>query len=471
MSDSTTIHTQQSETQLDQIAEVKAPHVAISPQSGSSHQPSAKPSQQHMRPPIGRHTSSNVFEEFMTKPLDIEKHSKVPWFLRMRGSITPQMIVPLLFVACWSTIITCISQFVYPLVVSSLLLTVLGFVVGLGISFRTSSAYDRYTDGRKYWAQVVQASRDLARHIWIHAKERHEEDPEKGKADLLAKLTALNLITAFSVALKHKLRFEPYTNYEDLEPLVSHLSTFAGEAYDPGLKEPSIQKVVGEYLGLTMAESNPRKLLKRANKNLGNLPLEILTYLSAYTESIIANGTLQNGVHQSMVMANLASLNECLTGTERILNTPLPIAYSIAISQITWVYVIALPFQLWDALRWVTIPGTIIGAYIILGIAAIGREIEDPFGHDVNDLPLDQYCRQIQAEMDVIASKAAPKPEHFITTAQNRLLYSLNYQACCTKTVEDIRASLKAKTNITSQPQQRTDEYTKVTKAFMNHSV
>ena len=473
MSESTTIHTQQSETQLDQNAEVKAPHVEISPQSASSHQPSAKPSQQHMRPHNGRHASINV-EEFMTKPLDIEKHSKVPWFLRMRGSITPQMIIPLLFVACWSTIITCISQFLCPLVVSSLLLTVLGFVVGLGISFRTSSAYDRYTDGRKYWAQVVQTSRDLARHIWIHAKERHEVDAEEGKADLLAKLTALNLITAFAFALKHKLRFEPYTNYEDLEPLVSHLSTFAGEAYDPKTsppKEPSIQKVVGEYLGLTMAESNPRKLLKRANKNLGNLPLEILTYLSAYIESIIANGTFENGVHQGMVMANLASLNECLTGTERILNTPLPIAYSIAISQITWVYVMALPFQLWDALRWVTIPGTIIGAYIILGIAAIGREIEDPFGHDVNDLPLDQYCRQIQAEIDVIASKAAPKPEHFITTAQNRLLYSLNYQAWSTKSVEDIRASLKAKTNITSKPQQRPDEYTKLTKAFINHSV
>ena len=220
-----------------------------------------------------------------------------------------------------------------------------------------------------------------------------------------------------------------------------------------------------------MAESNPRKLLKRANKNLGNLPLEILTYLSAYVESIIANHTFDNGVHQAMVMSNLASLNECLTGTERILNTPLPIAYSIAISQITWVYVIALPFQLWDALRWVTIPGTIIGAYIILGIAAIGREIEDPFGHDVNDLPLDQYCRQIAAEVDVIASKAAPKPEHFITTAQNRLLYSLNYQAWNTKSIEDIRASLKARTNITSKPQEGTDEYTKLTKAFMNHSV
>lgn len=153
----------------------------------------------------------------------------------MRGSITPQMIVPLVFVACWATVITCISQFVKPLVVSSLLLTVLGFVVGLGISFRTSSAYERYVEGRKYWGQLIQTSRDLSRHIWIHAGERHGEDPAKGRADLLAKLTALNLITAFAVSLKRKLRFEPFTNYDDLEQLVAHLSTFAAEATDPSM--------------------------------------------------------------------------------------------------------------------------------------------------------------------------------------------------------------------------------------------
>ena len=50
---------------------------------------------------------------------------------------------------------------------------------------------------------------------------------------------------------------------------------------------------------------------------------------------------------------------------DRVLQTPLPIAYSIAISQITWVYVMMLPFQLWDDLRWITIPGCIFAAYIM----------------------------------------------------------------------------------------------------------
>jgi ion channel-forming bestrophin family protein len=118
-------------------------------------------------------------------PRDMAKHSKWPFFLRMHGSVLPKMILPLLVVAAWSTLITCLSQWVYPLVVSNLLLTVLGIVVGLAISFRTSSAYERYTEGRRYWSQLILVGQNLARTIWIHAGER---EGDLGKEDLLEKL-------------------------------------------------------------------------------------------------------------------------------------------------------------------------------------------------------------------------------------------------------------------------------------------
>ncbi|KAL8723001.1 MAG: hypothetical protein Q9225_000617 [Loekoesia sp. 1 TL-2023] len=427
----------------------KSPYINVNSQATSFRQPSPMPAPK--RPGQPRHKSSIRTEDSFTQPRDIERHSKLPYFVRMHGSITPRMIVPLAFIGAWATLITCISKFVHPLVVSEILLTVLGFVVGLGISFRTSSAYERYVDGRKYWAQLSQASRDVARHIWIHVDERHEQDPELGKQDLLGKVTALNLIVAFAVALKHRLRFEPYAQYDDLEHLVSHLSTFAGEAFDPDTSTPQPKtswKRGGEYLGITFAQSNPRKVIKRSKKNLGNLPLEVLTYLSAYVESVIKSGQFSNGTEQAMVMTSLNSLNEVLAGTERVLNTPLPVAYSIAISQITWVYVMMLPFQLWHALQWITIPGTIVGAYIILGIAAIGREIENPFGRDENDLPLDKFCQGLEDEINVIAATAPPKPEEFILTDDNTIMFDSSYSALATKSTEDIRAGLRARTNI-----------------------
>ncbi|KAL9127653.1 MAG: hypothetical protein Q9217_003521 [Psora testacea] len=445
----TSISSPPSSIQLDKDASTKPPYVNVNFQSNSIHQQSPIPGQAN-RPAL-HHKSSLTTEAYFTGPADIERHSKLPYFLRMHGSITPRMLVPLSFVAIWATIITCISNFWYPLVVNSLLLTVLGFVVGLGISFRTSSAYERYVEGRRYWAQLSQSSRDLARHIWIHAEERHDVDPETGKADLLAKISALNLIVAFAIALKHKLRFEPYTNHPDLGPLVSHLSTFAGNALHqapPPESKTNSWKRRGTFLGLSFAESNPRKLLKRANAanlNLGNLPLEILTYLSAYTTSIVANRTLDNGVPQAMILGNLGAMNEVLAGAERVLNTPLPVAYSIAISQITWVYVLVLPFQLWASLRWITIPGTIVGAYIILGIAAIGREIENPFGHDVNDLPLEKFCAGLADEISVIASRPRPAKGDWLEREENRVLFGKSWNSWSNASVEDIREALAAK--------------------------
>lgn len=133
--------TDTSEIQHEKMTPLKSPFISISSPStpARDHSPNLN---QFMRPNARRMTSLNV-EEHTTRPQDLEKHSKLPYFLRMSGSIAPRLIVPLVVTGLWATLITCISQFVYGLVVSSLLLTVLGFVVALGISFRTSSGYER----------------------------------------------------------------------------------------------------------------------------------------------------------------------------------------------------------------------------------------------------------------------------------------------------------------------------------------
>lgn len=230
----------------------------------------------------------------------MSKHSKWPMFMRMHGSISPEMVLPLIFVACWATLITCISKKVYNLGTSNLLLTVLGFVVGLGLSFRSSTAYERYAEGRKYWSQLTLSAQCLARVFWVHGMER---EGEVGKQDLLAKMTAMNLIVAFAVALKHRLRFEPYSGYDDLAGLIGHLDTFAKEATKPETvlhQKSGTLKSIGEYLGVSFAESNPRKLLKKANKPLGNLPLEVLTYLASYIDETIENGLLKVPMQQTL---------------------------------------------------------------------------------------------------------------------------------------------------------------------------
>jgi len=391
------------------------------------------------------HTTMEVADYF-SGPRNTDKHSKWPVFLRLHGSIMPKMIMPLTFVAIWSTAIRCISQWVHHLGVNTVLLTVLGFVVGLGLSFRSSTAYERYSEGRKYWSSVMLASQNLARIIWIHSKER----PDQGKDDLLAKIAGLNLIVAFSVALKRSLRFEPYLD-DELRGYIGHLPTFALEASTadaPTTSTPGLLKSVGQHLGVSFAESNPMKILKKSDKPLGNLPLEILSYLATFVDELVENGQLKVPIHQTLAYNNIASLNDALTGTERILHTPLPVAYSIAISQITWVYIAVLPFQLETVLKWVMIPAAIIASYIILGILLIGREIENPFGYDVNDLPLDMFCLQIAADIDTISSRKKPSISEFISNPNNKIMFPLSnagYAAWGQRTDRVIRDELRNK--------------------------
>jgi predicted membrane chloride channel (bestrophin family) len=192
--------------------------------------------------------------------------------MRLHGSILPKMIVPLLVVAIWTTTITVIDNFHHNMGIAPAILTVMGFVVGMTLSFRSSTAYERYMDGRKYWTQLHMTSRSLSRLIWIHVDERHGDTEGLGKADLLRKLAALNLINAFAVSLKHRLRFETSVEYPDLSPLVSNLQTLAGMADQSALQERKTSSVQswGQYLGLPFAQPNPRTLLRTSKETLGN---------------------------------------------------------------------------------------------------------------------------------------------------------------------------------------------------------
>ncbi|TKA81377.1 hypothetical protein B0A55_02078 [Friedmanniomyces simplex] len=429
--------------------EKSSPGVGINSRSNTSYFASSTPS-------MDQDEHTDILEGIFFGPRDVVRHSKWPYFLRLQGSVLPRMIIPLAFVGAWATTIVCVSKLVHDLGISSVLLTITGFVVGLALSFRSSTAYERYSEGRKYWSQLLLTSRNTARLIWVHVSERNhgeegKETPEIAKQDLLNKLAAINLLNAFAVALKHRLRFEPSVEYPDLAPLLTGLDTLAAEADQAQLqhRKPSAVKAAGQYLGISFAESNPRKLIKRAKYNLGNTPLEILTYLSAYFEHVHQAKMLALPVYQAQVMNNIATMGEVLAGVERVVNTPLPIAYSISISQITWAYVMALPFQLVETLGWVAIPGTILGGYIILGLAAIGRELENPFGQDVNDLPLDAYCHELANDIDALISRPPPlKVDDWMRGGGAKVMWPLSgmeYKMWESRSVEEIRELLKAK--------------------------
>jgi putative membrane protein len=181
----------------------------------------------------------------------------------------------------------------------------------------------------------------------------------------LEKKTAINLLTGFAVATKHYLREENGLIYDDLKSLISNIKSDL-----PGFEPLNEQK---------SSEINH------------NLPLEISLYLTSYTDIKVKEKKIDVPTANSMY-ANLNTMVDCLTQFERILSSPIPLAYSIHLSQTVWIYCLSLPFQLVDSIGYVTILIVFLASFILIGILQIGGEIENPFGYDENDLDLDGFC-------------------------------------------------------------------------------
>ncbi|MEO0870173.1 MAG: bestrophin family ion channel [Cyanobacteria bacterium J06642_11] len=218
-------------------------------------------------------------------------------------------------------------------------------VLGLLLVFRTNASYERFWEGRKLWGTIVNTSRNLARQIWVSVDARRE-----------SKKRALNLLVAFAIATKQHLRQRPCG--QELQHLVS-----------PG------------QLNKLLAINSP--------------PLEIAVWLGDYLQVQQLKGRINPYQLQAMT-EQLNSLVDALGGCERILKTPLPLAYSIHLKQLLVMYCLALPFQVVSELNWWTIPVVSLVAFAVFGVEEIGLEIENPFGCDPNDLPLNAICQTME---------------------------------------------------------------------------
>ncbi|HIK13548.1 MAG TPA: hypothetical protein IGS52_25360 [Oscillatoriaceae cyanobacterium M33_DOE_052] len=277
--------------------------------------------------------------------------------LRFKGSVFPSILPRVILCGLFGLIISIMHNFglrVHWPILSNL---VPSLVLGLLLVFRTNTAYDRFWEGRKLWGTLVNTVRNLARQIWVAISEKRPDDIEE-------KIITIRLLVAFSVAMKLHLRGEQI-NFE---------------------------------LTSLMPSDQGTKLTK-----MNNPPLEIAFWIGDYLQRQHQEGNLST-YQLSDMLKLLDTMVDVLGGCERILKTPIPLAYSIHIKQLLVIYCIALPFQMVETLTWFTGPVVALISFALFGIEAIGLEIENPFGRDPNDLPLDNICNTMLRNIEDLIS-------------------------------------------------------------------
>ena len=98
----------------------------------------------------------------------------------------------------------------------------------------------------------------------------------------------------------------------------------------------------------------------------------------------------------------MKGFTDIIGACERIKTTPIPHSYSMFIKKFIFIYLGTLPFGFIDHFHYWTVLFVVICAYFLVSVELIAEEIEDPFGIDINDLPLDALSRKIKGNVEEI---------------------------------------------------------------------
>jgi len=295
----------------------------------------------------------------------------VSWhhILMLTSSVIPKIYIPVLIFSFWTLGLKIFynaykdKEFINHMFFPSSLLTYLGLVLSLLLVFRNTSAYDRFWEGRKAWANILNQARNLSRHIWISVEVSEDDKLKDEKLNL--KKGEMRLIIALVISIRHALRGEYGWDYDDLAELVQHVPRFN-----------------------SLITTAPKKLLKI-------LPLEIAYHIQGY---IYQQKQLPPTVI-TPIYNSVSSIIDSFTTCERILYTPIPLIYGIHIKHALIIYLLTLPLQIVPTCGWASVLIVLLTSFTFFGIEAISSEIENPFGSDMNDLKLDEFCQQINDEI------------------------------------------------------------------------
>lgn len=222
--------------------------------------------------------------------------------------------------------------------------SLLGFVISMLLVFRTNTSYDRWWEGRRLLGLLTNVSRNFAIKIKsLKLKPEHIEFFDYA-------------IPKFAFALKEHLREKQYF----------------------GKNSVLIEVDGGKHIPNQVAASiSSRIFALQANGEISNEQL------------IILNGDVQQ-------------FTDICGGCERIKNTPIPYSYSAFIKKFIFIYVITLPFGWVFSLGYFVVPIVPFILYVLASLELIAEEIENPFGEDANDLPVNEICNNIEKHIGEI---------------------------------------------------------------------
>ena len=291
-------------------------------------------------------------------------------FFVLKGSVLIDIAPALVTCTALALLVTVTRGFLFnwKITLTAVPFSIIGLALSIFLGFRNSAAYDRYWEARKLWGTLIHRSRSLARQVQslLDAGE-----PAKATDFGDVRCILIRRTIGFAHALRHQLRNSDASAEVAIWLSPDEASHFAAS------------RLGTDYL------------LRRMGADVG---------------ACIRSGKLDARLAAELD-ETLSAMAEVAAGCERIKSTPIPFAYTLLLHRTASLFCFLLPFGLVDLIGFMTPVVTAFVAYTFFGLAAIGDEIEDPFGTDPHHLPLHAICRTIEINLlEALGQEDLPSP-------------------------------------------------------------
>lgn len=288
-----------------------------------------------------------------------DRPSGLRLFLLTRGSVLPRIRLTLLINILIATLVTGLhgDLFGLKITLTTIPFTLIGLALAIFLGFRNNAAYDRYVEGRKLWGELVIRSRNLSRQCQSLIQGPVPAVATLGLDDVRVRM--VYRVIAFAHALRQQLR--DFRKPEEFKPFL----------------------LESEWQRANVASNPSDFLMQQMGLDLG---------------SCLQNKQIDDCLAAS-IDTTINGLTAVAASCERIRNTPIPFSYTLLLHRTAYLYCFLLPFGLVDSIGFMTPFVVAIVAYTFFGLDALGDEIEEPFGLEANDLPLDAICRTIEINL------------------------------------------------------------------------
>ena len=280
-------------------------------------------------------------------------------FLLLRGSVMPRILPTLVVNIVVATLVT-ISHgdlFDLKITLTTIPFTLIGLPIAIFLGFRNNSAYDRFWEGRKLWGELVLRCRNFSRQCLSLIDYAEPAEARHGLTDIRVRMIYRAIV--FPYVLRDLLR---------------------GQQTAPELAQLLLP---AEFEQMELASNKPDFLMQNMGMDL---------------RRCLQEGRIDPCLAAS-IDTTLSSMTAAAASCERIKNTPIPFSYTLLLHRTAYIYCFLLPFGLVDSIGFMTPFVVAIVAYTFFGLDALGDEIEEPFGLEPNDLPLDAICRAIEIDL------------------------------------------------------------------------